>query len=236
MQDEPSSPFGNLPNGAAPFGILPHPSEDFRNVPQSKEKTIHHILTVHEVARRFEDAGAARTERSIINWCNPNKHGLSRLDCYYEPNERKYFITPQSTARAIEEELAKTKTSDRMPHPSVPFGNLPHISETATGSQEQEPQTGQGTEATTQRLTDLEKEVLDLKITNRAKDYFIDQLKEDREHFAKERAAIIAQVAESARKIGQLETKLLQLEAPQSHQPPAGQSHDAEFTEAETEA
>jgi len=57
------------------------------------------------------------------------------------------------------------------------------------------------------RLKTLEQEVMDLKITNRAKDYFIDQLQ-------KERTANLEQLVESSRKIGELETKLLQLAAP----------------------
>jgi hypothetical protein len=55
----------------------------------------------------FEDAGVARTERSITNWCQLNAQGIARLDAYYDPNERKYFITPQSVELAIAEEKAK---------------------------------------------------------------------------------------------------------------------------------
>jgi hypothetical protein len=53
----------------------------------------------------------------------------------------------------------------------------------------------------------LEKEVMDLKITNRGKDYFINQLE-------KERTANLEQLVSLSRKVGELETKILQLSAP----------------------
>ena len=82
---------------------------------------------MREAARTFEDASVARTERSIINWCTPNKQGISRLDCYYEPNDHKYFITPQSVERVIEEE--KAKMEERFPHGSETHAEVPNPSE-----------------------------------------------------------------------------------------------------------
>jgi hypothetical protein len=35
-------------------------------------------------------------ERSIINWCQINKQRVARLKIHFDPNERKYFIWPQS--------------------------------------------------------------------------------------------------------------------------------------------
>ena len=70
----------------------------------------------------FETAGVARTERSIINWCQPNRQGIARLDSYYDPNERKYYITPQSVETAIQEEIQRTKKTSEVP-PSESFGS-----------------------------------------------------------------------------------------------------------------
>lgn len=53
----------------------------------------------------FEAAGVARTERSVINWCQPNWQGIPRCDSYRDPNERKYQITPQSVEAVIQEEI-----------------------------------------------------------------------------------------------------------------------------------
>ena|SRR5438477_3575510 len=108
-QNQPnnSAPFGNVPSDSEPFGNIPHPSEEFRTGPKLSERSESHTLTVREVARMFESAGVARTERSIVNWCRPNKLGMPRLDAYFDPNERKYYITPQSVDLAVAEEKAK---------------------------------------------------------------------------------------------------------------------------------
>jgi hypothetical protein len=117
---------------------------------------------------------------------------IARLNGYFDPNERKYFITPQSVELAVAEEKAKAA---RNPEPSEPLGSVPKLAETRQDAPE------------TDRLKELEKEVLDLKITNRAKDYFIDQLQ-------KERTANLEQLVGFSRKVGELETKLLQLGPP----------------------
>src|ERR1043166_7197295 len=88
-----SEDFGKLPHASEPFRTVPNSSESFRNVRKISERKENHILTVREVARMFEAAGVARTERSIVNWCRPNKLGMPRLDAYFDPNERKYYIT-----------------------------------------------------------------------------------------------------------------------------------------------
>lgn len=82
-------------------------SEPFGNKTKSSEKTEDHSITVREAARLFEESGVPRTERSIINWCNVNRHGKFRLDCYFESNEKKYFITTQSLHAVIKEERRK---------------------------------------------------------------------------------------------------------------------------------
>ena len=56
-----------------------------------------------------------------------------------------------------------------------------------------------------ERLKELERENLDLKIANRGKDYLIDQLKDERKGF-------YDQLLTSNRKVGELESKFMQLE------------------------
>jgi hypothetical protein len=53
-----------------------------------------------------------------------------------------------------------------------------------------------------------------LKITNRGKDYFIEQVEKEREGFAQEREGYVEKLMASNREVGELETKLLQLEGP----------------------
>jgi hypothetical protein len=107
MTDQFSEDFGNIPTSSATFGTFPQDAEAFRTVRNGAEKTEQHTLTVREVARMFEQADVARTERSIINWCHPNRQGVARLEAFFDTNERKYFITPQSVTLA----LGKSKAS-----------------------------------------------------------------------------------------------------------------------------
>ena len=144
----------------------------------------------------FETAGVARTERSIINWCQPNQMGIARLDSYFDPNERKYFITPQSVELAIAEEKARAAKNNA---PSEPVGNVPKGSE--------RPKVG--SEPDDDRGKELERENLDLKIANRGKDLFIEQLQ-------KERNGFFEQLLTANHKMGELETRLFQLEGPKT--------------------
>ena len=107
MNQPPAEDFGNLPNASESFGTVPQPSESFRIVRNTAERTDKHTLTVREVARLFEQAGVPRTERSIVNWSHLNRQGVARLDAFFDENEGRYYITPESVSRAIEEERAK---------------------------------------------------------------------------------------------------------------------------------
>ena len=189
----------DVPQTSADFRTVPKDAEEFGKVPQVAERKENHTLTVRETARMFETAGVARTEPSIINWCQPNRQGIARLDSYYDPNERKYFITPQSVETAIQEEIQRAKKSTDVPD-SESFGShvepVKHSSATATAKAADE-----------RKVQELEREITDLKITNRGKDMFIEQLKS-------ERAGFFEQLMSANRTVGQLETKLHQLDGP----------------------
>jgi len=180
-------------------------AEAFGKVP--KQKTEHHTLTIRQAARVFEDAGVARTERSVTNWCHENKHGIGRLDCYYDPNEKKYFITPQSVNRAVEEEQAKSNLS-----------TFPNVSEdihaVLASASERGNNFPNGSESRVDnaggndvKIREIEAELMDARITNKAKDMHIDRLTTERQQF-------LSQLLASSREIGQLETQLRRLEAP----------------------
>jgi len=192
---ESSEDFRTVPNPSEDFRTIPKSSEAFGTVPQLAERKASHTLTVREVARLFEAAGVARTERSIVNWCQRNRQGVSRLDCYFDPNERRYYITPQSVELAVAEEKAKAMKASS----SEPVGTVPNNAE---GLKE-------GPEGDVARSKELEKEVLDLKITNRGKDLFIEQLQKERDGF-------FEQLLSASCKMGELEARLLQLEGPQA--------------------
>jgi hypothetical protein len=140
----------------------------------------------------FESAGVARTERSITNWCWPNRQGVARLDGYFDPNERRYYITPESVELAIAEEKAKAAKINESSEAVRRVRNDLETIDTGDDSS---------------RTVDWENKIRDLEITNRAKDYFIKQLQKERDGF-------FDQLLNASRKVGELETKLFQIESP----------------------
>jgi hypothetical protein len=191
----------DIPQTAAEFRTVPNNAEDFGTVPQTAERKENHTLTVRETARLFETAGVARTERSIINWCQPNRQGITRLDSYYDPNERKYYITPQSVEAVIQEEIQRVKKSTEMPTSEDFRSPVAHVKHSRTAAT--------GIASDPQRIQELERENFDLKITNRAKEIVIERMQKEREGF-------IEKLLVSSRTVGQLETKLNRLDAPMS--------------------
>jgi len=185
---------------SADFRTVPNLTEAFGAVPQVAERRENHTLTVRETARMFETAGVSRTERSVVNWCQPNRQGIARLDSYYDPNERKYYITPQSVEMAIQEEIqraANSMTGSVSEASGSPVEHVKHSQNTAAMTTTHE-----------RKVQELEREIMDLKITNRGKDYLIDQLNGERSDF-------FEKLLSSNRTVGQLETKLHQLDGPQ---------------------
>jgi hypothetical protein len=169
--------------------------EEFGNIPQVAERKGNHTLTVRaltvrETARMFKTANVARTERSIINWCQPNRQGIMRLDCYFDPNERKYYLTPQSVEAAIQEQMQRVKKSTAVSdsekfRSSVAPVKHPDKKADLTDAK---------------KFQELKWEILDLKINNRGNEYLIGG-------FIKERRSFLDQLLASNRMVGQLETK-----------------------------
>ena len=201
MTDSSSAGFGNVPQAAETFGSVPQDSEVFRTVPNDaepfrtvrnvSERTENHTLTVREVARLFEQAGVPRTERSIINWCRLNRHGIARLDAFFDENEGRYYITPQSVNRAVEEERAKQPGIGNQPPSET---ELPHRAETPPRFDAE----------SSDRVKELERQNRDLEIATRAKDFYLERLE-------KERGQYVEQLVGMSRYVGELETQVHQL-------------------------
>jgi len=191
MNQSSSEEFGNVPQSSEPFGTIPKSSEHFRTVRNISERTENHTLTVRGVARLFEQAGVTRTERSIINWCRINRQGVARLDAFFDENEGRYHITPQSVTRAIEEERAKQSANGTAP---VLEPEIPKHSETNSRNES----------ADSERVKELERQHRDLEIATRAKDYYLERLE-------KERGEFVEKLIGMSRYAGELETQLLQL-------------------------
>ena len=189
----------DIPQASAEFRTVPKIAEDCGKIPQAAERKENHTLTVRETARMFETAGVARTERSIINWCQPNRQGISRLDSYFDPNERKYYITPQSVEAVIQEEIQRANKSSEALNSETFGSSVTHVKHSPT--------TALTKAADERKVQEMEREIMDLKIANRGKDYLIDQLKGERTGFFERLLSV-------NRTMGQLETKLHQLDEP----------------------
>lgn len=196
--------FRTVPNDAEAFGTTRNDAEGFRSGPHPTERNENHTLTVREVARMFEAAGVARTERSIVNWCQANRTGIARLDSYFDPNERKYFISRQSMELAIAEEKAKAAKNNEAAETfgTVPPGvedcrSVPNTAETVKKAEIV-------SAGDAHRHKELEQENMNLQILNQGKDFLINELN-------KERKSFFEQLLSANRKMGELENRLLQL-------------------------
>ena len=216
--------FGKIPNSSETFGTVPHPSETFRSVPNASasfrtfpkpsERTANHTLTVREAARMFEDAGVSRTERSIVNWCLPNKHDVARLDGVYDANERKWFITQESVERAIAEEQARAaRHNDPLPNLSETVRN--DVKEEVPNASEARPKR-ESSDSDAGEVTELNAKLRDLEIATRVKDFAIKKLEGDLQNADAERKGYIQQLIDKSHQIGSLETQLRQIAAPRN--------------------
>jgi hypothetical protein len=139
-----------------------------------------------------------------VNWCQPNRTGIARLDNYFDPNERRYFITPESVRLALEEEKAKAQKGEQgLPAAYKDLHSQPENRSRPLFGKEQN---------ASEEVAEPRKAVMDLKIANRGKDLFIEQL-------SGERADFVEKLIASSRKVGVLETKLLQLGTPEIPKP-----------------
>lgn len=147
-------------------------------------------LTVQEASDLFLDAEVPRSPRTIIRYC-----ARGHLDCIKVDTEQneKYLITRESVDRRIKEirqvarssQVSTQRDESRHDAPRHDSGEPPE----------------EHSEWRDAKLKSLESEIVDLKITNRAKDHFIEQLQSDR-------ALLVDQIAKQGRQIGQLETRL----------------------------
>ncbi len=224
-------------NDAPPESILP-----------KAQRAPDHTLTVRDVSRILEAEHASVTERTVVNWCKPNAKGECRLDCFFDDSDNRWFVTPMSVEKIISDVRKNFgKVSEPNWSPSESFGNvsenLPNdfgnksavsesfpkrievISEAPSDvshdvTQDEKIAQTRQEEGDNERdkMFQLEAELLQLKIENGAKEFFIKQLKEDRESFRKnveaERQQYIRLISEQATSIGQYKQKLLQIEAP----------------------
>jgi hypothetical protein len=189
-----------------------------------------HTFTTFEALKFFEQQGLPRSQRAIERYCKSEK-----LDCFFDPDEQRYYITQASIERLIghlkELQARHERLSDIALGPTVTdtVGQGPttsdHVRSSPAAPEEQPKASAESEREKDKYAKELELENRDLKINNRAKDLFIEQLQKDRENFVREREHLINRLVDSTKQIGVLETKLMQLEAPKERTPMIGAGH-----------
>src|SRR5262249_48932475 len=152
--------------------------------------------------------GVPRSPRTIDRYCK-----LGHLDCMKVDTERneKYLISSESVAARIKElqQVVPSRHVETQHDMSRYDQSQPDMSRhDATRDQITDDEKKQ-LEA---KIAELERENIDLKITNRGKDYFVDELKKEREFFENVRKEMTQQLIEQSRRVGELQVKVRQLE------------------------
>jgi len=241
MDAENTEQRKGVPNSSEPFGNVQKPSEGFGSLPNLSERKANHTLTVRQAARMFEDAGVPRSDHTITNWCHADKEtGASKLDCYRDPNDRKFFITPESLRTAIAEEKDKVGV-ENLPNSSKPFGNIPKASEIilqsfpksseAPPKQERPQAVGEGRSDTeisedAESLRVLKAKIRRMNIEAEVNKRYIEKLEQ-------ERAKDVDRMIEQGRTIGTLENQVKQLEAPKPQSRQTSETYPPHVREAE---
>jgi hypothetical protein len=229
--------FSNLQNSSEHFRSMQNTSEDFSNIQRSSERaggigrgkkyagaeTPEHeydrndYMIMEETYALFEKEGERRSVRMIAEYC---KNG--ELVCFYDSDDKRWHITRAS----VENKIGKIKALNARKAAPPSQNTSEHTSEAPAAPEhaaERHQERSEAPQESSDAIKKLEQENLDLKIVNKGKDYFIEQLKKERDDF-------IAKIENNSRVIGVLETKLLQLDAPRS-EPAADPSPPAPFRE-----
>ena len=201
----------NVPEHSGTDPNIPERSQNApENLPTSK-----HTLTVKEVLTMFWKEGVDITERSLTKYCHPNRQNVQLLDAYFDENERKFFITPESVPSAIEEvrerKIRMKQNYVDVPNRSEPNRRTdPNIPE-HSGTDENVPAgeiKSQTSNDDKEKIIKLEENNFDLRVSNEAKGQIIRQMQEDKKE-------TLIMMREDRTFIGKLKTKLLQLGTPE---------------------
>jgi hypothetical protein len=176
-----------------------------------------YTLDVYQASALFSEAAVPRSPRTVERYCKSGHLVCKMIDT--ERNE-KYLITRESV-------IARIKELQQ----AIPSG---HLETERDMSRHVETQRDMSRHDATrdeisddeklkleERIKELERENLDLKIANRGKDYFLDEVKKDKEKEAADRKDMIQQLIEQSFRIGELEGIIThaQIEAPRREQP-----------------
>jgi hypothetical protein len=169
-----------------------------------------YTLTAEEASRLFINAGVPRSPRTIDRYCKSGHLACMKVDT--ERNE-KYLITSESVAARIKElqQVMPSGHVETQPDMSRHDESRPDMSRHDSINDQTILDEKRKLE---EKLAELERENWDLKITNRGKDYFVEELKKQHETYETVRKEMTQQLIDQSRRVGELEVKVNLLEAP----------------------
>jgi len=164
-----------------------------------------HTLSVEEVASLFADAGIPKSIRTVQRYCRSGILESIRTDTELGD---KYLIDRASVDRRIEELKKFQQMMATTPVATSLDTSRPDASRRDPTRNDATRRDNSNDDAAP-RVKELEAEVLNLKIDNRAKEIVITQMVDERKGF-------LSQMTEQATRIGELRAKLLQLVSPKA--------------------
>jgi hypothetical protein len=223
----PNEPYSNVQNTSEGFRSVPQSSEDFGDLHNTSKRAGgvgrgkkyagaeipdhdigHDFLIMEEVYAEFEAQGERRSLRMIGEYCKTGE-----LICSYDTDDKRWHITRES----VEQKIAKIKALNARRTAAAPqnpritseaFSERPVAPQRATEEAPPQSEAIPPSPEADKKIAHLEQEVLDLKITNRAKDMYIAQLVETNEK-------LLTRVETTSTLVGRLKEQLLRLVAPQ---------------------
>jgi hypothetical protein len=180
-----------------------------------------YTLAVEEASRLFSEAGVPRSPRTIDRYCKARHLVCMKIET--ERNE-KYLITQDSVTERITELQQVIPTG----HVQTERDTSRHVETQPDMSRHDAKHEQLSNDETTNleaRIKELELENIDLKIANRGKDYFVEELRNERERFEAERKEMVQQLIQHSHRVGELEGVIrhAQIEAPRQQEPKAAE-------------
>jgi hypothetical protein len=180
-----------------------------------------YTMTVEDASRLFSSAGVPRSPRTIDRYCKSGHLVCMKIET--ERNE-KYLITQDSVTERITELQQVIPTG----HVQTEHDTSRHVETQPDMSRHDETPRQLSDDEKRKleaRIKELELENVDLKIANRGKDYFVEELKNERERFEAERKEMVQQLIHHSHRVGELEGIIhyAQIEAPRQQEPEAAE-------------
>lgn len=171
--------------------------------------TSRHTLTIKQAANLFSDLGAPRSPRSVQRFCE-----LGHIDCIRVQSDKteRYVVDPLSVERyAAElkqlENLSQLGNDVSRHNASQRDMTRNDVTPVAAPVVQDPRQPDRETDELRERVDSLQKENFQLQIDRAAKEQVIGHMVDERRNF-------IEKLTDQSREIGQLETRLQQLAAP----------------------